>query len=122
MLNVLVIDDEKSNAQLLQVVLERVGYQVTCASNGAEGLRLAEELTPDIIITDLRLGGGTFDGWEMINRIRNNLNFNHIPILVTSVEVLPDDRLRAYEAGCNFYIPKPYSIKELLATLEEYLN
>jgi CheY-like chemotaxis protein len=120
--NVLVIDDEKSNAQLLQVALERVGYQVTCASNGADGLRLVEELTPDIIITDLRLGGGSYDGWEMIGQIRNRLKLSHIPILVTSVEVLPDDRLRAYEAGCNFYIPKPYSIKELLATLEEYLN
>lgn len=120
MTSILVIDDSQSNAQLLKIALESRGYEVVCAYTGQSALEIAVELHPAIIITDLRLPGSSLDGWTVIERFRDMPEFEHTPIIVTSVEVSPEDRLRAFDAGCDEYIPKPFKINEFRSVIEKY--
>jgi CheY-like chemotaxis protein len=121
MATILVVEDSESNAQLVQSALEIRGYEVVCVRTGEDGLDAARTLIPDLILMDLRLPDG-LDGWETIRRIRLDPNLRHTPIIVTSVEILPDDRQRAYDAGCDVYYPKPFDIGELRQRILEYIG
>ncbi|GAB4526854.1 MAG: response regulator [Anaerolineae bacterium] len=119
---ILVIDDSQSNAQLIKIALETSGYQVACAYTGQDGLAVLEEIRPDLLVLDLRLPGSTFDGWTIIRMLRDDPNYRNMPILVTSVEVTPDDRTRAFDAGCNEYFSKPFSIGDLRQQISRYVG
>ncbi len=122
MTSILVIDDSQSNAQLLKIALESRGFNVICAYTGQSGLDMAGDLQPALIITDLRLPGSSLDGWTVIERLRKNPAFSDTPIIVTSVEVSPEDRIRAFDAGCTEYIPKPFKIQEIRDVIAYYLS
>lgn len=119
---ILVVDDSRSNAQLIKVALETSGYDVICAYTGQDGLDIIYEHRPDLLVLDLRLPGSTFDGWTVIRMLRDDPQHRTIPILVTSVEVTPDDRRRAFEAGCDEYFAKPFSIGDLRQQIEQYIG
>jgi CheY-like chemotaxis protein len=119
---ILVIEDAQSNARLVQVALETSGYQVHCAFTGLEALELAEVLRPALIVIDLRLPGSSLDGWEVIRRIRADSELRATPIIVTAVEVYPEDRTRAFAAGCDSYITKPFKVQMLRAEVAEYIG
>ena len=122
MTSILVIDDSQPNAQLLKIALESRGYNVVCAYTGQSALEIAADLHPSIIITDLRLPGSTLDGWKVIERFREDPVFCNTPIIVTSVEVSPEDRMRAFDAGCDVYIPKPFKIQQIRDVIESYVT
>lgn len=122
MSTILVIDDSKSNAQLVKIALEANGYDVVCIHNGHDGLAFTEQYQPDLIILDLRLPGSRYDGWELIGIIRENPTIANTPIIVTSVEINANDRQRAYEAGCDVYFAKPFSVKALREQIMEYIG
>lgn len=122
MATLLVVDDSESNATLLKLALETQGYTVICALNGQEGLRLAKENQPDLLITDLRLPGADYDGWMLIRLFKEDPILQHIPIIVTSVEINYDDRQRAYEAGCNAYFSKPFRVNEIRQYVAKLLS
>ena len=119
---VLIVDDAKSNAQLIEAALQVTGYEVVSAVTADIGLQLADELTPDLFIIDLRLPGSSIDGWELINMLRSNQRFQQVPIIVTAVQVKSDDEYRAYDAGCNAYFSKPFKITELRDAIASFIG
>ncbi len=120
MSKILVIEDSESNAQLIKIALEAVGHNVVCALTSQDGLEIINDLNPDLVVLDLRLPGSTFDGWTIIRLLRDDPVYKNIPIIVTSVEVTPDDRRRAFDAGCDEYLPKPFSISDLRHQIKRY--
>lgn len=121
MATVLVIEDALSNAQMIKAALDTRGYTVFCAYDGLSGWAMAQDLQPDLILLDLRLPGD-LDGWEIIRLVRHDAALSGVPIIVTSVEILPNDRQRAIDAGCDVYYSKPFKISELREQVARYLG
>lgn len=113
MASILIVEDSVSNATLIKLALESQGHVVHSALNGRTGLDMAREIHPNLIITDLRLPGADLDGWILIRLMKEDPVLQHIPIIVTSVEINYDDRQRAYDAGCSAYFSKPFRINEI---------
>jgi two-component system, cell cycle response regulator DivK len=116
--SVLIVEDNVDNYELVRFLLERAGYQVISASNGAEGVETAKRLRPDLILMDLSMP--EMDGWNATSRLKSEAETRHIPVLALTAHTLPGDRKRAIEAGCDGYISKPIkvaSFEKLVATL-----
>ena len=109
---VLIIEDKPDNRELVKVSLSSLENEIVTTHDAAHGLELARERIPNLIVVDLRLPGG-MDGWEMIKLMRAEPELQSASILVTAVEVLPEDRKRAIDAGCDAFLSKPFLVKEL---------
>ncbi|MDH3809743.1 MAG: response regulator [Desulfuromonadales bacterium] len=116
---ILVIEDQEDNRRIFWDLLTSVGYDVIEAVNGIEGVSAAETQNPDLIIMDIQLPG--IDGYEATRRIKANPNLQKIPIIVVTSYALSGDDVKAFEAGCDAYVAKPFSPRELLAKIREYL-
>ena len=88
--------------------------------DGESAVHTARELRPDLILMDLRLPG--MNGWDAIQQIRTDALLQNIPIIAISVEAKGDDRRRAFDAGCNEYFSKPFSIVELRNAVQKYIG
>jgi len=116
---ILVVEDQEDNRRILRDLLTSAGYEMTEAVTGEEGVARAETDPPDLILMDIQLPG--LDGYEATRRIKANPTLRPIPIIaVTSYALSGDDR-KAYAAGCDAYVAKPYSPRQLLAKIREYL-
>ncbi len=116
---VLVVEDQYDNRRILRDLLTSAGYEMIEAITGEEGVTTAEQQRPDLILMDMQLP--VIDGYESTRRIKANPELKSIPIIaVTSYAMSGDDAL-AYEAGCDAYITKPFSPRELLAKIREFL-
>jgi CheY-like chemotaxis protein len=104
MKQVLVIEDNPDNLGLITLALERAGYQVVFAVNGTDGVKLALELNPAMIIVDINLPD--FDGYEVTRRIRQS-RADRIPIIAITSYAMMGDREKAITAGCTAYFEKP---------------
>ena len=112
----LVIEDNEHIAYLLEFMLRRASYDVTCVSNGRDARAAIENIEPvDIVLLDLMLP--YVSGYQLISEIRENADWQHVPIVVLSAKVLEDDVVRALDLGANDYVTKPYRPQELLARL-----
>ena len=112
---ILVIEDEANIQELLKYNLEKNGYKVTVAGNGAEGLEKAIANTPDLILLDLMLPG--LDGLEVCKRLRMEKKTKKIPIFMLTAKSEELDKVLGLELGADDYITKPFSIKELIARI-----
>lgn len=121
MSHILIIEDDRQNAHLLDLLITGMGHQCTCLHRGDEALEIARQLHPNLILLDMRLPGG-FTGWQLARQFRQETSLRHIPILAVSVTVKPDDLKTALEAGCNEYLPKPFSLRILKERIEYYLG
>jgi two-component system cell cycle response regulator DivK len=116
---ILVVEDQEDNRRILRDLLTSVGYEMIEAVSGEEGVALAETSRPDLILMDIQLPG--LDGYEATRRIKANPTLHPIPIIaVTSYALSGDDR-KALAAGCDAYVAKPYSPRQLLAKIREFL-
>ncbi|QDG52834.1 response regulator [Persicimonas caeni] len=112
---VLVIDDDPHTQHLLKRTLLRAGYQVACASNGSEGVFLAEQLQPDVITLDVLMP--LMDGWTALRRIKESDNLSDTPVvLITMV----DDRERGMALGAEHFLSKPIDRDELVGLLDTF--
>jgi DNA-binding response OmpR family regulator len=112
----LVIEDNEHISYLLEFMLRRASYDVTCVANGRDARSALENLEPvDVIVLDLMLP--YVSGYQLIREIRENVDWQHVPIVVLSAKVLEDDVVRALDLGANDYVTKPYRPQELLARL-----
>lgn len=112
---ILVIDDDINVHEILRRSLTDAGYRVVCVSNGTQGLRLAEELQPDVITLDVMMT--EMDGWSVLTALKGNPAVADIPvIMLTFVE---DENL-AYSLGATDYLTKPIDRNRLMATLDKY--
>ena len=116
---ILVVEDQEDNRRIMRDLLTSVGYEVIEAVTGEEGVATAESQRPDLILMDIQLPG--LDGYEATRQIKANPDLEHIPIIVVTSYALSGDDVKAFEAGCNAYVSKPFSPRELLAKIREYL-
>ncbi|UCF00916.1 MAG: response regulator [Deltaproteobacteria bacterium] len=116
---ILVVEDQEDNRRIMRDLLTSVGYEVIEAVTGEEGVAAAETHRPDLILMDIQLP--VLDGYEATRQIKANPDLEHIPIIVVTSYALSGDDVKAFEAGCNAYVSKPFSPRELLAKIREYL-
>ena len=116
---ILVVEDQEDNRRIMRDLLTSVGYEVIEAVTGEEGVAAADTHRPDLILMDIQLPG--LDGYEATRQIKANPDLEHIPIIVVTSYALSGDDVKAFEAGCNAYVSKPFSPRELLAKIREYL-
>lgn len=107
---ILLIDDDETLLELLSGHLETAGYQPLAASNGPDGLRLAAETQPDLVVLDVMMPG--IDGWEVCRRLRERSN---VPIIMLTAKGEEIDKLRGFRLGVDDYVTKPFSFAELTA-------
>ena len=116
---ILVVEDQEDNRWILYKLLTSAGYDVIEATTGDEGVAKAESELPDLILMDVQLPG--IDGYEATRRIKGQLALRHIPILIVTSYALSGEEEKAWAAGCDAYISKPYNQGDLLALVREYL-
>ncbi len=116
---ILVVEDEEDNRRIVRDLLTSVGYEIIEALTGEEGVTAAETHLPDLILMDIQLPG--LDGYEATRRIKANPALRHIPIIVVTSYALSGDDVKAFAAGCDAYVSKPFSPRALLAKIREYL-
>ena len=116
---ILVIEDHEDNRRIMRDLLTSSGYEVIEAVTGVEGVTAAETHRPDLIVMDIQLPG--IDGYEATRRIKANPNLQKVPIIVVTSYALSGDDVKAFEAGCDAYVAKPFSPRELLAKIREYV-
>lgn len=116
---VLVVEDQEDNRKIVRDLLSSNGIDVIEAINGIEGVTLAQTRFPDLILMDIQLPG--IDGYEATRQIKANPNLKDIPIIVVTSYALSGDDQKAFEAGCDAYVAKPYSPRKLLTKIQEFL-
>jgi signal transduction histidine kinase/FixJ family two-component response regulator len=118
---VLVVDDRWQNSSVIVNLLEPVGFEVTEAENGQEGLAKAIAWQPDVIISDLAMP--VMDGYEMIKELRQSSEISpDVIVIVSSANVFESDRAKSLNAGANDFLPKPIQAQILLHKLQQHLN
>ena len=116
---ILVVEDQEDNRQILRDLLGSAEYEMTEAENGEEALAAVVRDKPDLILMDIQLP--IMDGYEATRRIKADPATKSIPIIVVTSYALSGDEGKAREAGCDAYVTKPYSPRQLLAKIREYL-
>ncbi len=117
---ILVVEDQDDNRRIIRDLLSSVGYEMIEALDGAAGVELAARERPDLILMDIQLP--VLDGYQATRRIRQNPDLGQIPIVAVTSYALSGDDAKALEAGCNAYIAKPFSPRELLAVIRRLLG
>ena len=117
---ILVIEDQEDNRAILRDLLNSVGFEVLEAHNGEDGVGMAGAEKPDLILMDIQLP--VMDGYEATRRIKADPALSAIPVIAVTSYALSGDAEKARSAGCDGYISKPYSPRELLARVREFLN
>lgn len=117
---VLLIDDEKDLLELLRYNLEREGFEVLSAANGASGLELARRNPPDLIVLDLMMPG--LDGLEVCQQLRAEPRTGRIPLVMLTARAAEADRVVGLELGADDYVTKPFSPRELVARVKAILR
>ena len=117
---ILVVEDQEDNRQILRDLLTSVGYQILEAEDGQRGITSAEVERPDLILMDIQMP--IMDGYEATRRIKANPALSGIPIIVVTSYALSGDEEKARAAGCDDYITKPYSPRQLLAKVSQHLR
>ena len=116
---ILVVEDHEDNRQILRDLLGNAGYQMVEAETGEAGLAAAAAHKPDLILMDIQLPG--LDGYEATRRLKADPALRSIPIIVVTSYALSGDDAKARAAGCDAYVTKPFSPRQLLAKIKEYL-
>jgi len=117
---ILVIEDHEENRRLLRDLLTSFGYELIEAVTGEDGLTAAEMQVPDLILMDIQLPG--IDGYETTRRIKANPALRHIPVIAVTSYALSGDDVKAFAAGCDAYVTKPFDPGELLEKIREHLK
>lgn len=116
---ILVIEDTEDNRQIVRDLLESAGYELIEALDGLDGVAVAEREQPDLILMDIQLPG--IDGYEATRRIRAIPALAKVPIIAVTSYALSGDEAKTRAAGCDGYVAKPFSPRQLLAKVREFL-
>lgn len=116
---ILVVEDQEDNRQIIRDLLSTTDYQIIEAANGEEALAAVARERPDLILMDIQMP--ILDGYEATRRIKADPRLSSIPIIAVTSYALSGDDEKARAAGCNDYVPKPYSPRQLLMKIRQYL-
>ena len=120
MSTVLIVEDNDKNMKLARDVLQAKGYQTLEAITGEEGVKLAKERKPDLVLMDIQLPG--INGIEAFRRIRADANTSRIPVVAITASVTPTDRTAIAAAGFDAFLSKPINLKEFLDTVKRMVE
>ena len=116
-ISILVVEDDKNIAQLLQMYLEKEGYAVTLAADGGEGMEKFRGIKPDLVLLDIMMP--VMDGWTVCKTIRSE---SQTPVIMLTAKSETDDKVAGLRCGADDYITKPFEMKEVLARVEAVLR
>ena len=115
--SVLIVEDDRNIAELLQLYLEKEGYAVITAEDGGKGLEKFRTIKPDLILLDVMMP--VMDGWAVCKAIRAE---SQVPIIMLTAKGETDDKVSGLKSGADDYITKPFEMKEVLARIEAVLR
>jgi two-component system cell cycle response regulator DivK len=116
---ILIVEDQEDNRAILRDLLSQAGYDLIEATDGGQGVDLAQKERPDLILMDIQLP--VIDGYEAARRIKGDAQLKGIPIIAVTSYALSGDEAKARAAGCDGYVTKPFSPRQLLAKVREYM-
>ena len=116
-ISVLVVEDDRNIAELLQMYLEKEGYAVTTAGDGSQGLTKFRSIKPDLVLLDVMMP--VMDGWAVCKAIRAD---SQTPVIMLTAKGETDDKVAGLKSGADDYITKPFEMKEVLARIEAVLR
>lgn len=117
--HILLVEDNEMLQEIISTRLELKGYRVTIAPDGKQGVEMAAELIPQLILMDMSLP--YMNGWDATKVVRENEKTAHIPIIALTAHALSSDRERGLAVGCNDYLTKPVDFQKLLTKIESLL-
>ena len=120
MAKILLVEDNEMNRDMLSRRLERKGYAITMAVDGAQGVTKAQSDSPDLILMDMSLP--ILDGWEATRRLKADPATKAIPIIGLTAHAMAEDEQKAREAGCDDFDTKPIELERLLRKIEAQLQ
>ncbi|MFP4321696.1 MAG: response regulator [Anaerolineales bacterium] len=112
---IVAIDDEPDSLLVAETILRAYGALIYTATNGADGLRLIRQMTPDFVISDISMPA--IDGWGLIDALQRDRALTEIPVIALTAFDSARDRLRAFESGFYNYITKPLTVESFLQQL-----
>lgn len=116
---ILVVEDQQDNRQILRDLLLSSGFEILEAGDGQAGIDAARKYRPDLILMDIQLP--VMDGYEATRLIKSDPDLKLIPVIVVTSYALSVDHAKAREVGCDAYVAKPFSPRDLLAKIREFL-
>ncbi|MBX3014616.1 MAG: response regulator [Caldilineaceae bacterium] len=119
MTKILVIEDDPMILKLIFQTLQRSGYEVITAMNGSEGLRIAQENHPNLVVLDISLPG--LDGYQVCQQLRSAPATASLPIIMVTAMSRPADQRRGFELGADDYLPKPFLLADLVTRVQSLL-
>jgi two-component system cell cycle response regulator DivK len=119
MSTILIVEDNDKNMKLVRDILQFGGHATLEATTGADGVRLALEHVPDLVLMDIQLPD--FDGAEALRRIRQAPALDAVPIVAVSASVMPDEQQKVISSGFDAFITKPIDLKQFRATVQRFL-
>ena len=117
---ILLVEDHEDNRIVYSTMLEHFGYRVLLASDGAEGVRMAREDAPDLVLMDVSIP--VMDGWQATATLKADPATARIPVIALTAHALPADRERAEEVGCDGYLAKPVEPRRVLEEVRRFLG
>jgi two-component system alkaline phosphatase synthesis response regulator PhoP/two-component system response regulator VicR len=117
---ILAVDDERHIVRLIQVNLERAGYQVVTAFDGTEGLKKVESEKPDLIVLDVMMP--RMDGFEVLKRLQANPETRGIPVIMLTAKAQDTDVFRGWSSGVSAYLTKPFNPLELITFVKRIFS
>ena len=117
---ILVVDDEKDIVETLSFMMKARGYEVLEGYDGEEGLKLAKEQSPDLIILDVMMP--KINGYKIARLLKYDSKYKHIPIIMVTARGQETDKLIGEETGADEYITKPFEFEEVLDCVSKYLE
>ena len=116
---ILVVEDQPDNRKIIRDMLAGTDYEITEAENGEEALSAIAKQRPDLILMDIQLP--IMDGYTATRHIKGDPALRFIPIIAVTSYALSGEEKKARAAGCDDYVPKPYSPRQLLAKIRQYI-
>lgn len=117
---ILLVEDNEMNRDMLSRRLQRKGYDVVTAVDGAQGVKMAEDETPNLILMDMSLP--VMDGWDATRQIKGKPETQNIPVIALTAHAMVGDREKAIEAGCDDYDTKPIEFSRLLSKIQAFIE
>jgi two-component system cell cycle response regulator DivK len=117
---ILIVEDNELSRDMLSRRLRRKGFEVLVATDGQEGIAMAQRELPDLVLMDLSLPD--LDGWEATRRLKKDLKTQHIPVIALTAHAMSGDREKAIDAGCDEYDTKPIDLRRLLSKMVRFVE
>ena len=117
---ILIADDSISNRNMLQILLEKDGYETTCLENGIDAIEKTASINPDLILLDIMMPGA--DGYEVCRELKKSRKTKNIPIIFITAKTETESIVAGFAAGASDYVRKPFNSTELLARVKTHLD